>query len=232
MKKPPPPPKVAMSLPRALPRGGGPAHAEERPIPGSGALDATGPGGKPLGACPLRHTDVAVEISGFVARVTVTQVFQSRFTEPVEALYTFPLSDRAAVDAMSMRTGERTIRGEIKRREEARRIYEAARKAGQVAALLDQERPNIFTQTLANLMPGATVEIRIEYVEPLVFRDGTFEFSFPTVVGPRFIPGAPTGHAGTGWAPDTARVPDASRITPPVTPEGTRAGHDIAIAAD
>src|SRR5437870_4210650 len=133
---------------------------------------------------------------------------------------------------MSMRTGERTIRGEIKRREEARRIYEAARNAGQVAALLDQERPNIFTQTLANLMPGATVEIRIEYVEPLLFRDGTFEFSFPTVVGPRFIPGAPTGHAGTGWAPDTTRVPDASRITPPVTPEGTRAGHDIGIAVD
>src|SRR3989449_2537706 len=223
---------MAMVLLTALLLGGGPARAQEKPIPGSGALDAIGPGGKPLGACPLRHTEVAVEISGFVARVTVTQLFASRFTEPVEALYSFPLSDRAAVDAMSMRTGERTIHGEIKRREEARRIYEAARKAGQVAALLDQERPNIFTQTLANLIPGATVEIRIEYVEPLVFRDGTFEFSFPTVVGPRFIPGAPTGHAGTGWAPDTARVPDASRITPPVTPEGTRAGHDIAIAVD
>ena len=223
---------MAMALLTALLLSGGPARAEEKPIPGSGALDAIGPGGKPLGACPLRHTDVAVEISGFVARVTVTQVFASRFTEPVEAIYTFPLSDRGAVDAMSMRTGDRTIRGEIKRREEARRLYEAARTAGQVAALLDQERPNIFTQTLANLMPGATVEIRIEYVEPLVFRDGTFEFSFPTVVGPRFIPGAPTGHAGTGWAPDTTRVPDASRITPPVTPEGTRAGHDIGIAVD
>src|SRR6185295_3192610 len=68
--------------------------------------------------------------------------------------------------------------------------------------------------------------------EPLVFRDGTFEFSFPTVVGPRFVPGAPTGHDGAGWAPDTTRVPDASRITPPVTPEGTRAGHDIGIAVD
>ena len=232
MKKTAHPLTMAMAILTALLVGGGPARAEEKPIPGSGALDAIGPGGKPLGACPLRHTDVAVEISGFVARVTVTQVFASRFTEPVEAIYTFPLSDRAAVDAMSMRTGERTIRGEIKRREEARRIYEAARNAGQVAALLDQERPNIFTQTLANLMPGATVEIRIEYVEPLVFRDGTFEFSFPTVVGPRFIPGAPTGHAGTGWAPDTTRVPDASRITPPVTPEGTRAGHDIGIAVD
>ena len=159
MKKTAHPLTMAMAILTALLVGGGPARAEEKPLPGSGALDAIGPGGKPLGACPLQHTDVAVEISGFVARVTVTQLFASRFTEPVEAVYTFPLSDRAAVDAMSMRTGERTIRGEIKRREEARRIYEAARAAGQVAALLDQERPNIFTQTLANLMPGATVEI-------------------------------------------------------------------------
>ena len=107
---------MAMAVLTAFLLGGGPARAEEKPIPGSGALDAIGPGGKPLGACPLRHTEVAVEISGFVARVTVTQLFASRFTEPVEALYSFPLSDRAAVDAMSMRTGERTIHGEIKRR--------------------------------------------------------------------------------------------------------------------
>src|SRR4029077_960190 len=144
---------------------------------------------------------------GSAAGVRGRGVCGSRFTEPVEAIYTFPLSDRAAGGAMAMRTCDRTIRGEIQTREEARRIYEAARNAGQVAALLDQERPNIFTQTLANLMPGATVEIRIEYVEPLVFHDGTFEFSFPTVVGPRFVPGTPTGHAGTGWAPDTTRVP-------------------------
>src|SRR5256712_4318805 len=232
MKKTAHPLTMAMAILTALLVGGGPTCARAPPPPGRGPRAALGPGARPLGASPLQHTDVAVELWGLVARVTVTQVFASRFTEPVEAIYTFPLSDRAAVDAMSMRTGERTIRGEIKRREEARRIYEAARAAGQVAALLDQERPNIFTQTLANLMPGATVEIRIEYVESLVFRDGTFEFSFPTVVGPRFIPGAPTGHASTGWAPDTTRVPDASRITPPVTPEGTRAGHDIAIAVD
>src|SRR5438132_767406 len=147
MKKTAHPLTVAMAILTALLVGGGPARAEEKPIPGSGGLDAIGPGGKPLGACPLRHTDVAVEISGFVARVTVTQVFASRFTEPVEAVYTFPLSDRAAVDAMSMRTGERTIRGEIKRREEARRIYEAARAAGPILDVasplhaIDVERP-------------------------------------------------------------------------------------------
>ncbi len=188
------------------------------PAPPAGALrvvgrdDAAGP------ACPLVHTDVSATVAGFVARVAVTQVFRNPLPDPVEAVYTFPLSERGAVDAMTMRTGDRTIRAEIDRREEARRRYEAARQAGQTASLLDQERPNVFTQSLANLMPGATVEIRIEYVEPLVFRAGTFELVVPTVVGPRFVP--------------SAGVPDPDRITPPVTPEGTRAGHDLSIVAD
>lgn len=208
------------------------ARAEEPPPTTSGDLIARRPDGTPIGACPLKHTDVAAEISGFVARVVVTQTFTNPFPDPVEAVYTFPLSDRAAVDDMTMRTGARVIRGKIKRREDARRIYENAKNAGRLASLLDQERPNVFTQSLANLMPGAEVQVRIAYVEPLKFSDGTFEFSFPTVVGPRFVPGNATGHAGTGWAPDTDRVPDASRVTPPVTPEGTRAGHDLAIDVD
>src|SRR4029453_12593931 len=116
---------------------------------------------------------------------------------------------------MTMKTGDRVIQAEIDRREEARRRYEAARQAGQVASLLDQERPNVFTQSLANLLPGATVEIRIEYIEPLVFRTGGFELVVPTVGGPRFVP--PAG------------VPDGDRVTPPVTPEGTRAGHELSI---
>jgi Ca-activated chloride channel family protein len=207
----------------------GAAHAADPERPGSGVLEALGPDGEPLGACPLRHTAVSVEVAGFVSRVRVTQTFANPFPDPIEAIYAFPLSQKGAVDAMWIRTGEREIRGEIKRREEARRIYEAARERGQLAALLDQERPNIFTQRLANLMPGDEVEIVLEYVEPLAYRAGEFELVFPTVVGPRFIPGRPTGHSGTGWSPDTTRVPDASLITPPVTPEGTRAGHDLSI---
>ncbi len=185
-------------------------------VAATGSLDAVGPDGRALGGCPLEHTDVTATVSGFVARVTVTQRFGNPFPDPIEAIYTFPLSERAAVDAMTMRTGDREIRGEIKTREEAHRIYEEAKRAGKLTSVLDEERPNIFTQSLANVMPGAKVEIVISYVEPLKFAAGTFELTFPTVVGPRFIP--PTG------------VPDADRITPPVTPEGTRAGHDIAIA--
>jgi Ca-activated chloride channel homolog len=179
--------------------------------------------------CPLKHTDVKAEISGFLARVIVTQEFENPFKDKIEAVYTFPLPQNAAVDDMTMIVGDRTVRGRIKRREEARAVYEAARRAGNVASLLDQERPNIFTQSVANIMPGEKVAITISYVETLKYEDGSYEFMFPMVVGPRYIPGAPIGKQGGGWSPDTTRTPDASRITPNVAPKGSRAGHDISL---
>ncbi|HEY9231264.1 MAG TPA: VIT domain-containing protein, partial [Blastocatellia bacterium] len=174
------------------------------------------------GACPLKHTDVKAEISGFLSRVVVTQEFENPFKDKIEAVYTFPLPPNAAVDDMTLRVGERTVRGRIKRREEARAIYEAARSAGQVAGLLDQERPNIFTQSVANIMPGERIIVTISYVETLKYQDGAYEFVFPMVVGPRYIPGAPVGKQAGGWSPDTTQVPDASRITPPVAAKGMR----------
>jgi len=179
-----------------------------------GALMSLGADGQLRGACPLKHTGVKAEITGFLARVTVTQEFENPYPDKIEAVYTFPLPRLAAVDDMTMLVGERVVRGKIKRREEARAIYDAARKRGQVASLLDQERPNIFTQHVANILPGNKVTITISYVETLRYEAGAYEFVFPMVVGPRYVP---------------AGVPDASRITPPVTPPGTRAGHDIAI---
>ncbi len=183
----------------------------------------------PKGLCPLKHTDVRAAISGPLARVTVTQEFENPFAEKIEAVYTFPLPPDAAVDDMTMRVGERTIRGIIKTREEARKIYDEARRTGHVAGLLDQERPNIFTQSVANITPGAQVKITISYVETVPYEAGSYEFDFPMVVAPRYMPGRPTGKQGGGWAPDTTGVPDGSRISPPVTPEGTRAGHDISL---
>ncbi len=190
---------------------------------GSGSLDS------PSGPCPLKHTDVKAEISGFLARVTVTQEFRNPYPDKIEAVYTFPLPPKAAVDRMTMLVGDRTIRGSIKRREEARAIYDAARSSGRTASLLDQERPNIFTQSVANIHPGETVKITLSYVETLRYEEGEYTFTFPMVVGPRYIPGQPAGKQGGGWSPDTDRVPDASRITPPVAKPGTRAGHDISI---
>lgn len=198
-----------------------------------GALQVIDKDGKPGGQCPLKHTDVKAEVSGSLARVTVTQEFHNPLNEKIEAVYVFPLPQSAAVDDMTMIVGDRMVKGKIKRREEARAIYEAAREAGHVASLLDQERPNIFTQSVANITPGAAVKITISYVEFLKYEDGVYEFVFPMVVGPRYIPGQPidnpAAQSGGGWAPDTSQVPDASRITPQVTPKGTRAGHDISI---
>ncbi len=195
----------------------------------AGSLISLDDQGNPQGLCPLKHTDVDAKISGFLARVTVTQEFENPFEDRIEAVYTFPLPQNAAVDDMTMLIGEREVKGKIKRREEARKIYEDARNQGHVTALLDQERPNIFTQAVANILPGEKIKIVISYVEHLTYDEGAYEFVFPMVVGPRYIPGSGIGKQSGGWAPDTDQVPDASRITPPVTPPGTRAGHDISV---
>jgi Ca-activated chloride channel homolog len=197
----------------------------------SGALAVFGPKGKELGNCPLKHTSVSADVSGYLSRVTVKQLFANPFKEKIEAVYTFPLSETSAVDEMLMKVGKRTIHGTIKKREEAKQIYDAAKARGNVASLLDQERTNIFTQSVANIMPGEEVEITIHYVDLLPYEAGNYTFAFPTVVGPRFIPGKTAlGKEGTGRVPDTDAVPDASKITPPIPPKGERAGHDIDIS--
>lgn len=231
---------AGLAFSQAPPASSPPATAAERPDDGLSRVPATpgeliirGKDGKPAGVCPLKHTDVKAEIAGFIARVTVTQEFSNPTTSKIEAVYTFPLAEDAAVDRMEMTIGKRTIEGEVHRREEAREIYEAAREAGHVASLLDQERPNIFTQAVANIMPGEKVKITISYTQLLKYEAGVYDFAFPMVVGPRFVPGQPTGAVttGTGTASDTMAVPDASRISPPVA-KNTRAGHDISIRVE
>jgi Ca-activated chloride channel family protein len=155
-------------------------------------LKIVGKDGNVTGFVPLKHTAIKTEISGFVARISVTQEFENVLPNAVEAIYVFPLPQDSAVDGMTMRVGEREIRAVIHEREEARKIYEAARNAGHTAALLDQERPNIFTQSVANIPPNAKVEVTLSVVEMLKYEAGTYQFVFPLVVGPRYIPGAPT----------------------------------------
>jgi Ca-activated chloride channel homolog len=204
-----------------------------------GALRIVQPDGGVV-ECPLKHTDVSADVAGFIARVRVTQTFHNPTKEKIEAVYVFPLPHEAAVDEMTMVLGERKIVGVIKRRAEARSIYQAALAAGQTAALLEQERPNIFTQSVGNIEPGQEVKIEIAYVDVLKYDMGTYEFRFPMVVGPRYIPGTPSGGVPATPAelqgnvsppvPDTDRVPDASRISPPVLKPGVRNGHDITLS--
>lgn len=175
----------------------------------------------------LKYTEVKAKVSGNISRVEVTQTFENPFKDPLEAIYVFPLPDEAAVDDMEIKIGDRVIKGDIKKREEAQKIYEQARQQGRTAGLLEQERDNIFTQSLANIRPGEQIEVTIRYSDSLKFEGGDYEFVFPMVVGPRYIPGNAIGNSG-----DTDVVPDASRITPPVLKPGTRSGHDIGVTVE
>lgn len=184
---------LAVLIPMIMPNGPvQPARAQDIIYaPEGGKLEAFNPKGELIGPCPLKGTDVNVAISGRFTRVTLKQTFRNPYEDKIEAVYTFPMSHRAAVDRMTMTVGDRIIVGEVKERQQARRIYEAAREQGYVASLLEQERPNIFTQSVANIEPGATIDVQISYVELLESKDGTFNFDFPMVVGPRYIPGTP-----------------------------------------
>ena len=191
-----------------------------------GGLYVQSPQGEQL-VFPLKHTEVLAKIAGNLSRVEVIQSFENPFTQPLEAVYIFPLPDEAAVDDMEIKIGSRIIKGNIKKREEAQQIYEKAKQEGRTAGLLEQQRDNIFTQSLANIKPGEQIDVTIRYTESLKFESGNYEFVFPTVVGPRYIPGTPIDNSG-----DTDQVPDASRITPPVVPEGMRSRHDINVTVE
>ncbi|MEB3180715.1 MAG: VIT domain-containing protein [Nostocaceae cyanobacterium] len=191
-----------------------------------GGLYVQSPDGQEL-IFPLKHTEVQAKIAGNLSRVEVIQSFENPFNQPLEAMYVFPLPSEAAVDDMEIKIGDRTIKGSIKKREEAQQIYQQAKQQGRTAGLLEQERDNIFTQSLANIKPGEQIDVTIRYTDSLKFAGGNYEFVFPMVVGPRYIPGTPIDGSG-----DTDQVPDASRITPPIIPEGMRSRHDINVTVE
>jgi len=172
---------------------------------------------------PLLKTDVQIAVTGIIARATVRQEFTNpsqRKGDWLEGVYVFPLPDTAAVDHLRMIIGERIIEGQIKERSEAKKVYEQAKQAGQRASLMEQERPNIFTTSVANIAPGERITVEIEYQETVRYDQGAFSLRFPMVVGPRYIPGTPVvmedQSPGHGWSLNTDRVENASRITPPV----------------
>ena len=135
---------------------------------------------------PLKSTSVKVDISGVIADVVVTQVYKNEGNRPLEAVYIFPASTRAAVYGMKMTIGERTIIAKIRKREEARREYEQAKQEGKSASLLEQYRPNVFQMNVANILPADVIKVELRYTELLVPTDAVYEFVYPTVVGPRY----------------------------------------------
>ena len=179
---------------------------------------------------PQLDTKVTINIKGMVSNTIVDQMFTNNTDKPIEAIYVFPLPNKAAVNNMQMIIDDRIIQGNIKKKEEAKKDFEKAKKEGKRASLTEQKRDNIFTNSVANIMPGDTIVVRLEYVNDISYEDGKFSTRFPLVVAPRFIPGnTVTGYSGTGWSYDTDIVPDASEITPPVMPQGMRTGNTILI---
>ncbi|MCI5223817.1 MAG: marine proteobacterial sortase target protein, partial [Candidatus Electrothrix sp. AR4] len=139
---------------------------------------------------PILSMDVAIKVSGIVARTTVKQHFKNDSSEWIEALYVFPLPDESAVDHLQMQINDRIIVGKIQEKKEARKIYEAAKKAGKKTSLLSQQRPNIFITSVANIGPGETVIIKIEYQQIVQRQDALYSLRFPMLIGPRYAPGA------------------------------------------
>jgi len=179
-----------------------PAAAVDQPFHcGMGNLLFFLPHKKTTIPAPLQHTSVNADIAAYIASVNVKQQFHNPFNEKIEATYVFPLPENAAVNGFVMTIGDRHIRGIIREREEAEQIYRDARAQGKVASLLTQERPNVFTQKVANIEPGRDIDVDITYFHTLTHDDGWMEFVFPMVVGPRFNPPGTSG--GIGAAPRT-----------------------------
>jgi len=179
---------------------------------------------------PLEHTDVKASIAAFVATVDVTQKYRNPFDTKIEAVYVFPLPQNAAVTDFIMTIGERRIRGIIREREEARKIYEEAKRQGRVASLLTQERPNIFTQRVANIEPKKAIGVTIRYFNTLEYSRGEYEFVFPMVVGPRYNP--PGWKDGIGAVAKGKGGSSGQPVEVQYLKPGERSGHDISLTLD
>jgi Ca-activated chloride channel homolog len=198
--------------------------------PGCGAMMAKLPQEQKEVPLPLKHTDVKGQISGYIATVEVTQQFHNPYGVKIEASYVFPLPDNAAVNEFIMIIGERKIRGIIRERQEAEQIYEAARSQGYVASLLTEERPNIFTQKVANIEPNKEIDVTIKYFNTMAYVDGWYEFVFPMVVGPRFNPPSTSDGVGAvamGKTNASGQSTEVQYLNP-----SQRSGHDISLAVD
>jgi len=182
---------------------------------------------------PTVSTDVEIKVTGMIARTTVTQEFKNKTEKWLEGIYVFPLPEDAAVDHLKMFVGERVIEGKIKQREEARKIYNKAKREGKKASLVEQHRPNMFQNSIANIGPDEMIKVVIEYQQNIQYvvsekNSGEFNLRFPMALNPRYIPGHRLGQkiaksvsekieVGNGWGINTNQVPDASLITPPVS---------------
>jgi Ca-activated chloride channel family protein len=161
---------------------------------------------------PKVETEVAIQVTGMIARTRLSQVFHNPGTEFVEGVYVFPLPEKAAVDHLWMRIGERVIEGQVQEKEEARRTYERAKSEGKKAALVEQQRPNLFTNAVAHIGPNEHVRITIEYQQTLAYEKGEYRLRFPLAVTPRYVPDG----AASDAMPDVPKAVEAGEFDGPV----------------
>ncbi|MFN0247255.1 MAG: VIT domain-containing protein [Kofleriaceae bacterium] len=187
-----------------------------------GMYPASSGGAGPVSPMPMVESKVDIVVRGAIVEAIVTQAFVNKSDRATEATYIFPLPHDAAVSAMSIQIGTKTIHAAIEKRGEAQRRYEAAVRAGVMAATTEQERADVFTQTIAAVPAKGRVEIVLRFDATASLADGTWMLALPMVVAPRFVPGTASGRGttGSGRSPDTDRAPDASRITPGASPGG------------
>jgi Ca-activated chloride channel family protein len=195
----------------------------------------------------LLNSAVDFKISGMIAHVTLQQNFKNQTSNWVEGKYMFPLPDKAAVKHLKMTVGSRVIIGKIEEKSVAKEIFQKAVTSGKIASLVEQQRPNMFTTHIANIPPGETIEVELEYLQTVHYDSGNFSLRFPMTITPRYNPGAPLLKADDnqthsnedivdgskdrfmdsslpidsllGWAVDTDLVPDASKISPYLHPD-------------
>jgi len=176
-------------------------------------------------ALPLKRTRADVTISGVIADVRVTQTYRNEGSVPIDARYVFPASTRAAVHALRLRVGTRVVDAEIREKRRARAEYAQARREGRSAALLEQQRPNVFTMAIANVMPGDEIDVELRYTETILPTEGTYRFVFPTVVGPRYNGGTDE----TGQPSDSMKL--EGWIAQPFARRGKPAAHTFELSA-
>src|SRR5262245_52673389 len=173
-----------------------------------------------LDQLPLKDTNVQIDVSGVIADVKVRQTYRNEGTRPINARYVFPASTRAAVYAMRMRVGDQVIVAKIKERKQAKQEFEKAKQEGKSASLLEQNRPNVFSMSLANIMPGNQIEVELRYTELLVPTDGIYEVVFPTVVGPRY-----------SSQPESSAPPEDTWVKSPYLHQGDKPTSSLHISA-
>lgn len=172
---------------------------------------------------PLSHVDISAKVADRVASVQIRQVFRNTYSEHIEAVYVFPLSGGCVVSQFELHVGDRVVKGLVKERQLARQQYQQALADGKRAALLEQERDDIFTMQVGNIPPDETITVLLTYSERLpFFENGKTELRLPLVVPPRYVGGTPLARpsVGSGTEADTDAVPDASRISPPLLAKG------------